>query len=105
MIAAVEPREYRLSRTGVIQNPGMFEGCMLWVPYFWDIALDGLYDELPGGVMSVSVEKDDKDYFASLVRDNRDPTLDQPLREVARMIRRRRRIRLVQRDDGFVCEA
>jgi hypothetical protein len=55
--------------------------------------------------MSVSVEKDDKDYFASLVRDNRDPALDQPLREVARLIRRRRRIRIVQRDDGFVCEA
>lgn len=102
MAYALDPREYTLSQTGVIQNPGMFEGCMLWVPYFWDIALDGVFDEQPGGVISIPVTKEDKDYFKAL--ESEYPQV-QCLREVARMLRRRNRIRLYQRDDGFVCEA
>lgn len=100
MAYAVNPREYTLSATGVIQNPGMFEGCMLWVPYFWDVVLDGLADE-QHGVSSVGVLKADKDYFDALAREHHDIPC---LAEVARMLHRRRRIRLYQRDDGFVCE-
>lgn len=102
MAYAVDPREYTLSQLGVIQNPGMFEGCMLWVPYFWDVALDGMYDEQPGGVLSIAVTKDDKQFFATLAIEHpQTPCLS----EVAKMLRRRQRIRLIQRDDGFVCEA
>lgn len=101
MAYALDPREYTLSQTGVIQNPGMFEGCMLWVPYFWNVVLDGLADEQHGGVASVTVTKEDKDYFAQLAKEN--PQIP-CLTEVARMLRRRVRIRLYQRDDGFACE-
>lgn len=104
MAYALDPREYTLSQTGVIQNPGRFEGCMLWVPYFWDVSLDGVGDEQDGGVVSIPVTKEDKDYFDSLWREPGVPNAD-TLRAVAKMLRRRQRIRLYQREDGFVCEA
>lgn len=42
--ASVE-REYNIVN-GIIQNPGKFEGEPAYVPYYWDLAMDGCADEV-----------------------------------------------------------
>ena len=31
---------------GIIRNPGKFEGEAVWVPYFWDLVMDGDGEEV-----------------------------------------------------------
>ena len=31
---------------GIIRNPGKFEGEAVWVPYFWDLVMDGEGEEV-----------------------------------------------------------
>ena len=38
------PIDYKL-HNGIIAEPGKFEGDPLYVPYFWDMALQGLADD------------------------------------------------------------
>lgn len=68
----------------IIASPGKFEGECRYVPHMWDAAMDGGCDETAGGVISVPVEPRDVELFPEL--------------------KRRRRVRLYQRDDGFVCQ-
>ncbi len=75
---------YQIDRYGRIQSPGQFEGERRYLPTFWGIYLEGLADEQPGGVVSVVVEAPDKREFPELTR--------------------RRRVRMVQTEQGFVCE-
>jgi hypothetical protein len=75
---------YKIDDAGRIRSPGQFEGEMIYVPYFWDTYLDGFADRDDGHVLGFDVTTEDKAEFPEL--------------------RRRRTVRLIQRDDGFVCE-
>jgi hypothetical protein len=69
---------------GRIRNPGQFQGEAVYVPYFWDAYLNGMADRDNGRVLGFDITADDKEQFPEL--------------------RRRRTVRLVQDDNGFVCE-
>ena len=71
--------------TGIIRNPGKFEGEMLYVPYFWDKALQGAADRDDGKVFGFDISLEEKAMFPELGK-------------------RRRTVKLYQREDGFVCE-
>ena len=36
---------YDVNEYGIITSPGKFEGEMAYVPYFWDLVLEGFSDE------------------------------------------------------------
>lgn len=76
--------QYRVDSHGRITSPGKFEGEMLYVPYFWNEFLDGGADEDDGEVLGFDVLPEDKEAFPEL--------------------RRRRKIRLMETDQGFVVE-
>ena len=84
MTRATIEQEYKIE-SGIIRTPGQFEGEMLYVPYFWDAYLNGFADQDDGNVLYFVVTDDDKIQFPEL--------------------KRRKVIRLYQREDGFVCEA
>jgi hypothetical protein len=69
---------------GRIRSPGKFEGEMLYVPFYWDIYLSGFADRDDGKILGFDVEPEDKQQFPEL--------------------KKRRTVKLYQRDDGFVCE-
>ena len=69
---------------GIIRSPGKFEGEMIYVPFYWDVFMNGLADRDNGRVLGFNVSPDDKKMFPEL--------------------RRRRTVRLIERDDGFVVE-
>ena len=76
-------RSYNISN-GRIISPGMFEGEMVYVPYFWNMYMEGFYDSDYGGVLGFHVVAEDKQLFPEL--------------------KGRKAVKLYQRDDGFVCE-
>lgn len=41
-------RSYKVSRSGVIQDPGKFEGASVYAPFLDYLALGGLSDEMEG---------------------------------------------------------
>jgi hypothetical protein len=67
-----------------IKRPGRFEGEQRYIPYFWDMFLEGLADEDTGRVLTFYVNDDEKETFPELM--NRDT------------------VRLLQREDGFIME-
>lgn len=69
---------------GIIRSPGQFEGEAIYVPHFWEIYLNGFADRDNGDVLGFDVTPVDKREFPEL--------------------KRRRTVKLYQRDDGFVCE-
>jgi len=69
---------------GLIRSPGKFEGCPVYVPYFWDIYLNGFADRDDGNYLGFDVTAEDKTEFPEL--------------------KRRRTVRLVEIASGFVCE-
>ncbi len=75
---------FTIGTNGRIQNPGQFEGEMLYVPHFWEVFLDGFADRDDGSVLGFDLTAEDKAEFPEL--------------------KGRRTVRLYQRDDGFVCE-
>ena len=77
---------YEIDRRGRIVSPGKFEGCRLYVPYFWDKVLEGWQDD---------EDEDGTPVFFITVDDRREfPEIPQNVKQ----------IRLVERDDGFVLE-
>lgn len=38
-------KDYDVDEDGIIQDPGKFEGEGYWVPYFYDLYMNGSYDE------------------------------------------------------------
>jgi len=70
--------------SGRIVSPGMFEGEMVYVPHYWDAYLNGFADRDDGTVLGFDITSSDKAQFPEL--------------------KRRRTVKLIQRDDGFVCE-
>lgn len=70
---------------GRICSPGKFEGEMLYVPFFWDVFLNGFCNRDDGEVVSFYLEPEDRVMFPELGK-------------------RRRVLKLIERSDGFVCE-
>lgn len=77
-------RDYQIVN-GVIRSPGRFEGEAIYVPYFWESYLDGMADYDDGRTLGFKIEAIDRQLFPEISK-------------------RKRTIRLYQRDDGFVCE-
>ena len=69
---------------GVIRSPGKFEGEAEYVPYFWESMLDGGPDFENGRVMGAYITPEERKRFPAL--------------------RKRRTVKLFEREDGFVCE-
>ena len=69
---------------GRIRTLGQFEGEMVYVPHFWDAYLNGGANRDDGKSLWFDVTAEDKVKFPEL--------------------KRRRTVKLYQRNDGFVCE-
>jgi hypothetical protein len=69
---------------GTINSPGKFEGEATYVPYFWDAYLNGGADEDDSDVLTFNVDDSDIAEFPELTG--------------------RKTVRILQTDDGFVCE-
>jgi hypothetical protein len=74
-----------LSGEGVIHSPGKFEGEMLYVPYFWEKAMEGFADRDDGKVYQFDIQPVERKMFPELGT-------------------KRRTVKLIEREDGFVCE-
>jgi hypothetical protein len=70
---------------GRIVSPGQFEGEMVYVPYFWEMFLDGFADNDDGEVITFKVDAHDRRHFPELPKSQRT-------------------VKLVRLDSGFVCE-
>jgi hypothetical protein len=68
----------------MVRGPGKFEGEAPYVPYFWDLYLNGFADDDDGVVLSFTVDEEDKAIFPEL--------------------RRRKRVKLYESSNGFVIE-
>ncbi len=77
-------QEYNVDEHGRIRRPGKFEGEMLYVPYFWDVFLNGFADRDDGKVIGFDLTKEDKLLFPEL--------------------KKKRTLRLTETDQGFVVE-
>lgn len=75
--------QYKIEN-GIIRSPGKFEGEAVYVPHFWDIYLNGFADSDDGTALGFDVLPEDKVEFPEL--------------------KRRRCVKLMERDDGFVVE-
>jgi len=69
---------------GRIVSPGKFEGERTYVPYFWNAFMNGGADRDDGKVLGFDVTAEDKKLFPAL--------------------KKRRTVRLVETDSGFVQE-
>ena len=78
-------KNYDVSDSGRIKSPGKFEGEMLYIPYFYDISLNGFFNPNRNEIFSIPIEKEDREQFPEIPK-------------------HKRRIRFYERDDGFVCE-
>lgn len=56
---------YKVNKNGIIQSPGKFEGEMLYVPYFWEMFLNGFADDLEW-CLHFGVSEDDIAIFPEL---------------------------------------
>lgn len=78
-------KQYTTDSRGRITDPGKFEGEMIYVPYFWGLGLEGFADHDDGKVFRFRITPEDRAAFPELPK-------------------RRRVIRLIESDTGFVCE-
>lgn len=51
---------------GVIASPGKFEGEMIYVPYFWQMYLEGGADDEVNGVLKFRVTDEDRALFPEI---------------------------------------
>lgn len=68
----------------IVSRPGKFEGEQPYVPYFWDVYLDGFADDDDGERLVFNVCDTDREMFPELGD--------------------REQVILVETDNGFVCE-
>lgn len=57
---------YTVRTDGRIANCGKFEGELLYVPYYWNLALEGMFAEDINGVFFLPFDKDDRAMFPEL---------------------------------------
>lgn len=81
-------RDYKVVN-GAIRSPGKFEGERVYVPYFWELFLDGFAEEDDGDILTFTITQEDLDEFPELVEDKYAVGDELYLRE---------------RDDGFVIQ-
>jgi len=69
---------YEVDNNGVIRSPGKFEGEMLYVPYFWEMVMNGFsspsYDEDNCLYNELDITKEDREKFPELDRDDEKAT-------------------------------
>lgn len=82
--------EFRIEN-GLIRNPGKFELQPLWVPALWDIAMEGFADSDDGETYGFTITKED--------------ALRVEFPELNAWLGRRRTVKLVQTDQGFILAA
>lgn len=51
---------------GIIRRAGKFEGEPVYVPFFWDIFLDGFADDDDGTIIKIKVNEEDRKEFPEL---------------------------------------
>lgn len=78
------PEATRKQCTEAVSHPGKFEGEAVYVPYYWDIYLDGGADRDDGDVLGFDVSPDERVMFPEL--------------------KGRRTVKLIESNDGFVIE-
>jgi hypothetical protein len=76
---------YEINANGVITSPGQFEGEPLYVVHFWQAYLEGCADRDNGTVIGFDITPEDREEFPEIPR-------------------RKRTIRLVQSDQGFITQ-
>lgn len=59
-------RIYTIRTDGVIADCGKFEGEMLYVPYFWESALEGAYSQDVNQVFFFQLDDTDRELFPEL---------------------------------------
>lgn len=74
---------------GIIRSPGKFEGCSVYVPYYWNAGLEGMADE--------DTETDDGEAVFVFYPDEDDIKEFPELRGIEL-------VRLTEDDNGFVYE-
>ena len=74
--------QYRVSPAGKIENPGRYEGEMLYIPYFWEQPELATRDG--GRVLGFDISKEDKVQFSEL--------------------KGRRTVNISISSQGFICE-
>lgn len=67
-----------------VAHPGKFEGCPPYIPYFWDLYLNGEVDRDNGDILGWDITAEDRALFPEL--------------------KGRRTVRLRETDSGFVVE-
>jgi hypothetical protein len=78
-------KEFTVNERGVIQDLGKFENEMLYVPYFWDAYMNGFSDSDDGRILTFKVTPEDRAQFPEISK-------------------KKRVVKLLQRDDGFVVQ-
>ena len=76
---------YDVDSRGIIRSPGQFEGEKIYLPAFWDVFLSGFFDFERGPVMGWYITPEDRAEFPEISK-------------------RKRTVKLVQRNDGFIVE-
>jgi hypothetical protein len=63
-------KQFEIDNYGIIRTPGKFEGHMLYVPYFWNMVLEGygyeVYDEYNVPITFLEITKEDKKKFPEI---------------------------------------
>lgn len=97
---------YTWNSYGIITDPGKFEGEMLYIPYFWQVSLDGCVDIKPNGEISIEIEdldikafEDWLDYFQT-----RGINKIEGLVKAIKKLKKKKIVRFYVRDDGFIVE-
>jgi hypothetical protein len=81
---SVDAETIRRECSAVVSGPGKFEQCARYVPYYWDIFLNGGADRDNGRILGFDITRADRLAFPEL--------------------KRRRTVKLIEDDQGFVCE-
>lgn len=68
----------------IVKGPGKFEGEARYVPYYWDVFLQGYADGDDGQTLTFDVTDKDVERFPELSG--------------------RKQVQIFERSDGFVCE-
>ncbi len=81
-------RDYSVDQNGIIRSPGKFEGEPVFVPHFWQLALEGFSDRDNGRIYTFRIN------------------LTGPERsewpELAQWLGRKRAFNLIENEQGFV---
>lgn len=81
-----ETEEFTITPIGTINEPGKFEGEMVYVPHYWNVYLHGFASRDDGTTLGFDIDPKDRLYFRGWIPVNK------------------RTVRLIEDDQGFVHE-